>query len=245
LDKGKVYIVGAGPGDPGLLTLRALKVLRMADVVIYDRLVSKEVLSFIKKGAKLICAEDLRRKGGQAAINQFLVDQAKCGFNVIRLKGGDPFVFSRGGEEALALSENGINFEVIPGISSALAAPIYAGIPLTYRGISSSFAVVTGHEYQLKNKMINWHALCKNVDTLVILMGAKTFDKIAKELLDGGLSGDTPVAAIEWATTRRQKVSIFSLKDALKSPQINPPAVIIVGRVVEFSRKLTWFKGVD
>jgi uroporphyrin-III C-methyltransferase len=242
LSKGKVYIVGAGPGDPRLLTLRAFELLRIADVVVYDRLVSEEVLSFVKKDAKLVCAENLRKKGGQAAINEFLVDQAKRGLKVIRLKGGDPFVFSRGGEEALSLFESGVKFEVVPGVSSALAAPVYAGIPLTHRGVSSCFAVVTGHEYSLKNKTIDWRALCKSVDTLVILMGAKNFDKIAKTLLDSGLSANTPVAAIEWATTKRQKVSVFSLEDALKSFIINPPAVIIVGRVVELCRKISWFK---
>ncbi|MCL4339997.1 MAG: uroporphyrinogen-III C-methyltransferase, partial [Thaumarchaeota archaeon] len=206
--KGKVYIVGAGPGDPKLLTLRALEVIKKADVVLYDRLVSAEVLQLLPKHARRRCvgkSPPRKRKLQQSEINDILIGEARRAQNVLRLKGGDPFIFSRGGEEAEALKRKGIDFEVVPGISSAIAAPLYAGIPLTHRDISSSVAITTTREASSKRApRVKLSEIASNVDTLVILMGASTLGRSCMELIRGGLSRDTPVAAIQWATTERQ-----------------------------------------
>ena len=240
---GKVYIVGAGPGDPELLTIKAYKVLRKADVILYDRLVNEEILNLRKKDCKLVYVgkEDGKHTIPQEEINRLLLFYVRTYENVVRLKGGDPFIFGRGGEEALFLEENNIPYEFVPGVSSFYSVPEYAGIPLTFRGISSSFAVITGHETVGKKKFVNWKDY-KNIDTLVILMGVKNRQRIAKELIDAGRNPFEPVAFIEKGTTEEQRVVISTLKDVAENPpEVYPPTVIVVGKVVEFHNRLKNF----
>ncbi len=240
---GKVYIVGAGPGDPELLTLKALKVLRLADVVLYDRLVNEEILDFVNERAKLVYVgkEDGKHTIPQEEINRLLVYYAQLYENVVRLKGGDPFIFGRGGEEAEFLSKFGISFEIVPGVSSFYAVPEYFGIPLTHREISSSFAVVTGHEAAGKQKKIDWKAF-KDIETLVILMGVKNRQKIAKELIKAGRKEEEPVAFIEKGTTKEQRIVISTLKEVAENPpEVKPPAVFVVGEVVKLHNILKDF----
>ena len=235
---GRVSLVGAGPGDPGLLTVRALERLREADVVVYDRLVNPELLDEAPAEALRIFAG--KRVGAhclpQAAINALLVHHASAGRFVVRLKGGDPFVFGRGGEEALALAKAGIPFEVVPGISSAIAVPAYAGIPVTHRGIAASFAVLTGHEDPTKDgEAVDWARLATAVDTLVILMGVGTLPRIAARLLAAGRSGDTPAAVIRRGTTEAEETVVGTLGDmAARAARLQAPAVIVIGEVVAF-----------
>ncbi|MEM3382921.1 MAG: uroporphyrinogen-III C-methyltransferase [Nitrososphaerales archaeon] len=244
---GKVFLVGAGPGDYKLLTIRALELLKKADVVIYDRLVSKSILKLIPKKAKKIY---VGKKSGiyelpQEKINELMINLALDGKKVIRLKGGDPFLFGRGGEEAEALSDNNIDFEVVPGITSALAAPAYAGIPLTHRKYSSSVAIVTGHQIEKSEKVINWSKIASSVDTIVILMGVGRLEAITKNLMEGGLSINTPVAIIERGTMKRQRSLIGKLgtiSEEVRKKNVKPPAVIVIGEVAELGRKLSWFK---
>lgn len=231
---GKVYLVGAGPGDPELLTLKAIRVLSIADVVLYDRLVNEEVLQFVKPGCKLVYVgkEDGKHTIPQERINELLVYYAGIHENVVRLKGGDPFVFGRGGEEAIFLTKRGIPFEVVPGVSSIYAVPAYAGIPLTFRGIASSFAVVTGHEATGKEKRVDWRAFM-DVDTIVVLMGVKNRQKIARELIYLGRDPSQPVAFVERGTTEAQRVVISTLGEVSENPpEVSPPAVMIIGEVV-------------
>lgn len=247
MSKGKVYIVGAGPGDPGLLTVRAAEVLRGAEVVVYDRLVAPEVLKLIKRSARRIYAgKKIGAALVQERINNIMVAEAKKGRIVVRLKGGDPMIFGRGGQEAEFLVQHHIDYEVVPGITSAIAAPAYAGIPLTHRAHSSSVLIVTGHQAASESgKTLNWKAMASAADTIVILMGAATISRRAKDLLAGGLSEDTPVAVIEWATTRKQKTKLFSLgalADIQRAGAINPPCVIVVGAVASLAKKLDWFR---
>ena len=248
--RGTVYLVGAGPGDPGLLTIRGRHVLQLADVVIYDGLVSRGVLRLIPRRArKLRVAKGPRYRMGfpQSQINQLLVTEAKAGRQVVRLKGGDALFFSRGGEEAEMLRDHRIPFEVVPGISSALAAPAYAGIPVTDRRYSSSVAMVTGHESATKpNRSVHWGRLARSVDTLVILMGVASWESVAKELLDGGLSPDTPVATIRWATTRHQRTLLFTLGESQRPSlraRLQSPSVLVVGRTVALAPQLRWHRG--
>jgi uroporphyrin-III C-methyltransferase len=241
---GKVYLVGAGPGDPGLLTVRGLELLRKAEVVIYDRLVNPVLLEELPSGAVRIFAGKLTGSHSlpQEEINKLLIGQARRGKQVVRLKGGDPFVFGRGGEEAEALVSAGIPFEIVPGISSALAVPAYAGIPLTHRGISSSFAVITGHEACKELGSVNWKRLATSVDTLVILMGLKNLPVIVGELLAHGRSPETPVALIRWGTTEKQETVTGTLADIVdKAAALRPPVVVVIGEVVSFARELCWF----
>jgi uroporphyrinogen III methyltransferase/synthase len=241
---GKVYLVGAGPGDPGLLTVRGLQLIHSAQVIVYDQLVNSALLEeaspaairiFVGKHAGRHCI-------AQGEINQVLVDHARLGYAVVRLKGGDPFVFGRGGEEAEALAEAGIPFEILPGVSSAVAVPAYAGIPLTHRKFASSFAVVTGHETRKAQPAVDWGRLATAVDTLVILMGVKNLPHIAAELLDHGLSSETPVAVVRWGTTPAQETVTGTLADiAGKAAHLKSPAVIVVGKVVELRNQLDWF----
>lgn len=244
-----VYVVGAGPGASKLLTTKALEVLKRADVVLYDGLVSKEVIRLIPKHAEKMCVgrsshNDVRLS--QEEINDLMITRARSGRRVVRLKGGDPFIFSRGGEEVEALRANGIRFEVIPGVTSAISAPAYAGIPLTHRGYSSSVAIVTGHESASKNKRkVRFAKLAKNVDTLVILMGVSTLRSISGELIQAGLTPDTPAAAVEWATTARQRTTLFTLGEATRNrmgSSPHSPSVIVIGKVVCLARKLNWFR---
>jgi len=241
---GRVSLVGAGPGDPGLLTVRALERLREAEVVVYDRLVNPELLDEAPAEALRIFAG--KRVGAhclpQAAINALLVHHASAGRVVVRLKGGDPFVFGRGGEEALALAKAGIPFEVVPGVSSAIAVPAYAGIPVTHRGIASSFAVLTGHEDPAKDgDATDWRKLATAVDTLVILMAIGSFARIVAALLAHGRRPETPVALIRWGTTEAQEVRVGTLADIVGHARgLEPPVVAVVGDVVSLREQLAW-----
>ena len=244
MNKGKVYLVGAGPGDPGLMTVRGLELLRTAEVVIYDRLVNPHLLEEAPADAVRIYVGKNSEKHSlpQEEINELLIRYAQQGRLVVRLKGGDPFVFGRGGEEVDALNNMGILFEVVPGVSSAVAAPAYAGIPLTDRRYSSSFAVVTGHEDVGKRKSaVNWRRLAAAVDTIVVLMGVKTLPQIASKLISHGRSPATPVAVIRWGTTGDQETITGTLFDiASKAAFIKPPAVIVIGDVVKLRDRLRW-----
>jgi uroporphyrinogen III methyltransferase/synthase len=244
--KEKVYIIGAGPGDAGLITLKGVECLGEADVVIYDYLVSKDLLKYAREDARFIYAG---KQGGahtlsQWQINDLLVKEAKAGNIVARLKGGDPFIFGRGGEEAEKLAANKISFEIIPGVTSAIAVPAYAGIPLTHRGWTSTVAFVTGHEDPTKGKSdIDWQALSR-IGTLVFLMGVKNIEKIVKELKDNGRSLKTPAALIRWGTTPRQEIltgTLASIATRAKECKFAPPAILVVGEVVALRDTLQWF----
>lgn len=241
---GKVYLVGAGPGDPGLLTVRGRDLLRHTPVIVYDQLVNPAILE--ESGARAIRIFVGKRAGrhciAQEEINRVLIAHARTGHDVVRLKGGDPFVFGRGGEEAEALAEAGIPFEIVPGVSSAGAVPAYAGIPLTHRKLASSFAVVTGHEARKLNSTVDWARLATAVDTLVILMGLANLPVIVKKLIDHGRSLQTPVAVICSGTTRDQEVVVGTLSDIVqRSARVQAPAAIVVGDVVSLAEKLQWF----
>jgi uroporphyrin-III C-methyltransferase len=241
---GKVYLVGAGPGDPGLLTVRGLQLLRSAQVIVYDQLVNPALLDEVAPPAIKIFVG--KRAGRhcivQEEINSVLIFYARTGREVVRLKGGDPFVFGRGGEEAEALSQAGIPFEIVPGVSSAIAVPAYAGIPLTHRKFASSFAVVTGHEARKPNSSVDWAKLATAVDTLVILMGLSNLPIIVEKLIAHGRSLHTPVAVIHSGTTSDQENVVGTLADIVeKSVLVEPPALIVVGDVVSLSDKLQWF----
>lgn len=241
---GKVYLVGAGPGDPDLLTVRGLEALQGAQVVIYDRLVNPVLLEEAPPVAIRIFAgkESNHHSLPQEEINTLLVEYARCGYRVVRLKGGDPFVFGRGGEEAEALARAGIPFEIVPGVSSAIAVPAYAGIPVTHRRLSSSFAVVTGHEACKSGPAVNWATLAKAVDTLVILMGLNHLPEIAEKLIAHGRSSETPVAVIRWGTTRAQETITGTLGDiGREAAGAKPPAIIVIGDVVSLGNRLRWF----
>ncbi len=246
--KGKVYLVGAGPGDIGLLTVKGLKCLRKADVVVYDFHLNAQVLNYINHHAEFIYAG---KRGGhhtlsQDEINEILVRYAKEGKIICRLKGGDPFVFGRGGEEAEALSREGIEFEVVPGVSSAVAAPAYAGIPLTHRMYSSSFAVVAGYEDATKKESsLDWSKLATATGTLVFLMAVKNVDAIVEKLIAHGRSPDTPVAVVRWGTRADQRTIVGTLVQIpalLKEKDIQPPAVMVVGDVVKLRDSLQWYE---
>jgi len=241
---GKVYLVGAGPGDPGLLTVRGLELLRSAQVIVYDQLVNPLLLHESQPSTNKIFVG--KRAGehciAQEEINDVLIDYARLGYEVVRLKGGDPFVFGRGGEEAEALAQADIPFEIVPGVSSAVAVPAYAGIPLTHRKFASSFAVVTGHEARKGHSSVDWSKLATAVDTLVILMGVHKLPAIVDKLLAHGRAPQTPAAVIRWGTTQRQETVIGTLADiAEKAAHIESPAVIVVGQVVGLSDRLQWF----
>ena len=241
---GKVYLVGAGPGDPGLLTVRGLDLIRRAEVVICDRLVNPELLEEASSCALHIFVGKASGYHSlpQEEINELLITHARRGRRVVRLKGGDPFVFGRGGEEAEALRQAGIPFEVVPGVSSAISVPAYAGIPLTHRKLSSSFAVVTGHEACKDGPAVDWALLATAVDTLVILMGLKNLPRIVSQLVANGRSPETPVALIHWGTTEKQKTVTGTLADIHnKTTALQPPVVIVIGDVVKLRDRLCWF----
>ncbi len=244
--KGIVYLVGAGPGDPGLFTLKGVECLRRADVVVHDRLIPPRLLSYARAEAELIYVG--KASGalamGQRDINQLLVDKAREGHVVVRLKGGDPFLFGRGGEEAIALAQAGIPFEIVPGVSSALAVPAYAGIPVTHRGLAASFLVVTGHEDAAKEeKQVQWDNIARAADTLVVLMGLENLEAIVGKLLEFGKSPETPIAVIRGGTTARQETITGTLGDILaKARGLKPPAVAVVGPVVSLRGPLRWFE---
>jgi uroporphyrin-III C-methyltransferase len=239
---GKVYIVGAGPGDPELITLKALNVIRKADVILYDRLASKQLLKYARDDCELIYVGKARGEHTytQDEINRLLLEKALEGKVVVRLKGGDPYVYGRGEEECMYLISNGIDCEVIPGVSSILAAPLYAGIPPTNRKLSSSFAVVTGQEAaEKRNRRVNIKAIASSVDSLIIVMGAKRFKEIMNELLDV-LPPDTKIAVVVNGTTDNQYTLTTTLGRSMEiADKVKPPAIIIVGEVVEL-RKMLW-----
>jgi uroporphyrinogen III methyltransferase/synthase len=239
--------VGAGPGDPGLITVRGLACLRRAETVVYDRLVHPRLVAEAPPTALRI---DAGKHAGrpclsQAAINAVLIAHARVGRAVVRLKGGDPFVFGRGGEEAEALAAAGIPFEVVPGVSAAVAVPAYAGIPVTHRRLASSFAVVTGHEDPDKRApAVDWARLATAADTLVILMGLRALPEIVAALMTHGRAPETPVALIRWGTTEAQETVTGTLADVVaksRNAGLEPPVVIVVGEVVALGERLRWF----
>lgn len=239
---GIVYIVGGGPGDPGLITVKGLNCLRHADVVLYDRLIAPELLNEAPTHAELIDVgkEPKRHRRSQYEINTLLVEKAREGKIVVRLKGGDPFVFGRGGEECQALAEAGIRYEVVPGVSSAVAVPAYAGIPVTQRGLTTAFTVVAGHT---ADSDIDWNAISK-IGTIIFLMGVEHLPEIVASLVAHGRSIDTPAALIQEGTTPNQLVVIATLESIVeKSQEIRPPAVLVVGDVVRLQDQLAWFPG--
>jgi uroporphyrinogen III methyltransferase/synthase len=247
-DSGFVSLIGAGPGDPGLLTLRGAEALAGADVVVHDYLANPVLLAHARPDAELIY---VGKKAGshsrsQEEINVLLVDRASAGLRVARLKGGDPFVFGRGGEEALALIDAGLPFEVIPGVSSAVAAPAYAGIPVTHRGLASSFAVITGHEDPAKEESaIDWSRLATSTDTLVFLMGVGNLPQIVAKLMAHGRPPETPVALVRWGTMPNQQVvsgTLADIVDRVRAVDLKPPAVTIVGQVAGLRQQLHWFE---
>ncbi len=246
--QGKVYLIGAGPGDPGLMTLKGKDILSRADVIIYDYLANEIFLEYAKPQAELIY---VGKKGGdhtmgQAEINRLIVEKSKSGNSVARLKGGDPFIFGRGGEEAQELVADGVPFEVVPGITSAISVPAYAGIPLTHRDHTATVAFVTGHEDPLKEESnIQWEKLATGVGTIVFLMGVGNLKKIAENLMRHGRSPDTPVAVIRRGTVPEQKTVSGNLKNIsarVENAGLRPPAIIVVGDVVGLRDELNWFE---
>lgn len=244
---GKAYLVGAGPGRADLITVRGLRLLQGADVVIYDRLIAPDLLHETRSDAELIYVgkESGHHAVSQASINQLLVEHVAAGKQVVRLKGGDPFVFGRGGEEALALHEAGLPFEIVPGISSAIAVPAYAGIPVTQRGLATSFAVITGHERcESSASTTDWSALAR-IPTLVILMGVAQIEQIVEQLLAAGRSPATPAAAIQWGSTNEQQVvssTLATIAAAIQRARLTAPAVIVIGEVAALHEHLAWFQ---
>ncbi len=243
---GRVYLVGAGPGDPELLTVKALRLLGEADVVVYDRLVSEEILALVPDGVSRIFVG--KASGNHALpqdeINRIIVRLALAGHRVVRLKGGDPFVFGRGGEEALALAEHGIPFEVVPGITAATACAAYAGIPVTHRGIASGVQLVAGHCRGTVPLELNWKTLADRELTLVFYMGLANLSEIRAGLISAGRSGGTPVAVVAEGTKPDQRRLLTTLDRApedVAAAGIAPPAVVIIGDVVNLSARLDWF----
>lgn len=242
-----VYLVGAGPGDAGLFTRKGLECVRSADVIVYDNLISGSILNEARLDAELIYAG--KRSGQhhmtQQEIQELLVELAKQGKSVVRLKGGDPYVFGRGGEEALELERHGIPYEIVPGVSSSYSVPAYAGIPVTQRELASSLHIITGHEGSHKeDESLNYSVLAKEEGTLVFLMGLKNLPNIAKRLIEGGKSPDTPAAVIQNGTTARQKSAVSDLAHIVEEVsrcKIETPAIIVVGDVVKLSDQLQWF----
>lgn len=245
---GKVYLVGAGPGDPDLITRKGLKIIQTADVVVFDRLIPLELLAEARADAEFINAgkAPTSHRLEQAVINDLLVERALAGKNVARLKGGDPFVFGRGSEEALACHHAGVPFEIVPGVSSSYAVPAYAGIPMTHRHLSSAFTVITGHEDPTKgDSSVNYEAVAQLGGTIVIMMGVNQLPRILQRLLDAGLNPDTPAAIIEWGSTAFQRVvegTAFTLPQCAAEAGIKAPATAVLGEVVRLrSLGVQWF----
>lgn len=246
--RGKVYLVGAGPGDPRLITLKGIECLGEAEVVVYDHLASEELLSHARETAELIYAG---KQGGshflsQEEINDLIVERAREGRVVVRLKGGDPFVFGRGAEEGEELAAAGLELEVVPGVTSAVAVPAYAGIPLTHRSCTSTAAIITGHEDPTKDSSrIHWDKIATGIGTLVFLMGISNLPQIVEQLLRHGRDPKTPAAVIRWGTTARQETVEGTLENIVERTwhrQFTPPAVIVVGEVVRLREQLNWFE---
>ncbi|MBF0621789.1 MAG: uroporphyrinogen-III C-methyltransferase [Magnetococcales bacterium] len=254
LTPGQVALVGAGPGDPDLLTVAALKALSAADVVVYDALISPEILALLPDSCEKIFAG---KRGGspstkQADISETLVELAKKNKRVVRLKGGDPFMFGRGGEEALRLVEENIPFRIVPGLSSGMAGPAYAGIPVTHRAVNANVAFITGHE-QAENapfgededaSRIDWETVGKAFPVLVIYMAMSNLKSVTERLINAGRSPDTPLALIRWATTPRQQTLVTTLSkavDDVAASGLKSPVIIVVGHVVDYREHLQWF----
>ncbi len=245
---GKVYLVGAGPGDPELITIKGLECIQNADVIIYDYLASPRLLKHAREHAEIIY---VGKKGGdhtlsQDRINALIAEKAQKGFTVTRLKGGDPFIFGRGGEEAEVLIDARIPFEIIPGVTSAIAAPAYAGIPLTHRKFTATVAFVTGHEDPTKAESnVDWGALARGIGTIVFLMGVKNLPHITDRLMHHGMSPETPVALVRWGTTPKQTTvsgTLDTIVQRTKAAGLKPPAIIVVGHVVKLREKMQWFE---
>lgn len=245
--KGTVYLVGAGPGDPGLITRRGLELLRSADVVLYDRLVAPELVAEARPDAEVIFVG--KRPGEvhsrQLVADALLISKAKEGRSVVRLKGGDPFVFGRGSEEAALLGDSGVPFEIVPGVSSAIAVPAYAGIPVTARGVSSSFLVLTGREEDAEEPSHDWPAIAAAADTLVLLMGVAALEGVAQRLIAGGRDPEEPAAVIEWGTTGRQRsvtAPLAAIAATAADAELKAPAITVVGHVVDSREAISWFE---
>lgn len=245
---GKVYLVGAGPGDPDLITRKGLKLIQTADVIIYDRLIPVELLDEASPTAELIDAgkKPEKHRLAQEDINATIIEHALQGKKVVRLKGGDPLVFGRGSEEALACHNYGIYFEIVPGISSSYAVPAYAGIPLTHRHVSSAFTVITGHEDPTKPETsINYDYLAKLGGTIVILMGVKNLPDITSQLLAHGINPQTPSATIEWGTIQHQRTivgTVETISQLAEEAHIQSPAITVIGEVVKLREEgVQWF----
>ncbi len=243
---GKVYLVGAGPGDAKLITLKAVELIQKADAVLYDRLVSKKIISMIPKSAEKVyvgrsVGDDTTH---QDTTNELMIKYAKSKKHVVRLKGGDPIIFGRGGEEAEFLKSNKIKYEIVPGITSGIGSATYSGIPLTHRKYASSVVFVTGHEDPEKRKeAVKWKRLAKSVDTIVIMMGLSRIDEICKQLIAGGMDKDTPVAVIQNGTTQKHKLftgTVSNIAKQVKAKKIKPPTNIIIGNVVNLSKTIGW-----
>ncbi|HXY61460.1 MAG TPA: uroporphyrinogen-III C-methyltransferase [Nitrospirota bacterium] len=245
---GKVYLIGAGPGDPGLITVKGLECVKKADVIIYDYLANERLLDQRRPDAELIYVgkQGSRHTLPQDQINTLIVKKAREGRIVARLKGGDPFIFGRGGEEAEELVDNGIPFEVVPGVTSAISAPTYAGIPLTHREHTASVAFVTGHEDPTKpESKVHWDKISTGIGTLVFFMGMKNLQNIVDNLISHGRSPDTPIALIQWGTRTDQRVATGILQDIVhkvREAKLGPPAIIVVGEVVRLRQKLNWYE---
>ena len=245
--KGFVSLVGAGPGDAELMTVKALRLIQQADVVVYDRLVSADILSLIPAGISRISVgkEVGKHCVPQEQINEIIVNLAKSGRKIVRLKGGDPYMFGRGGEEVLALKKHHINFEVVPGITAASGCSSYSGIPLTHRGMSRRVQFITGHFNDNEPLDLNWKSIADPQSTLVIYMGLSNLPLVVHSLIDAGLSASMPAAAVQNGTTHSQQRVITTLEnlvDAIRQKQMQAPVMIIIGEVVSLADELDWFQ---
>lgn len=248
MKKGMVFLVGAGPGDPKLITLHGLEAIQKADVILYDRLINKELLSHAQPGVELIfCGKEPGKHALiQERINSLLVEKALEGKVVTRLKGGDPCVFGRVGEEAEDLAQHQIEFQIVPGVSSGIAAPAYAGIPITHRDHASSFAMVTAHGRASKGMdQIQWKSLAEGIDTIAFYMGVGNLHHICERLIHFGKPAETPVAIIHWGTTPHQKTvtgTLETIEEIAQKAEITHPSIVLVGEVVRLREKISWFE---